>query len=159
MLREIEQALRELAFPPAQQTADRHEGPEQAPGSPSLPTLSVIIPTYNRRESLRTTLHALAQQTYPSDRFEVIVIDDGSTRQRFFLNRSYYGLYIPPMCWREIENFSSGSVCLVLASDHYDEADYFRDYDEFLESSFVARVNDHTRTGDPGDPGDPGDAG
>ena len=62
--------------------------------------------------------------------FEVVV-DDGRERKSFFLNRSYYGLYIPNMIWRELENFSSGSVCLVLASEHYDESDYYRDYDEF----------------------------
>jgi len=61
-----------------------------------------------------------------------VVLDDGKARASFFLNRSYYGLYVPPMAWRELTNFSSGSVCLVLASDHYDEADYIRDYDEFL---------------------------
>lgn len=60
-----------------------------------------------------------------------VVVDDGRERKRFFLNRSYYGLYIPSMIWREIENFSSGSVCLVLASDYYDAGDYHRDYDEF----------------------------
>ena len=61
-----------------------------------------------------------------------VVLDDGFERQRFFLNRSYYGLFIPTMVWREIENFSSGSVCLVLASEFYDESDYYRDYEEFL---------------------------
>jgi dTDP-4-dehydrorhamnose 3,5-epimerase-like enzyme len=65
-----------------------------------------------------------------SGSFEVVV-DDGHERTSFFLNRSYYGLYIPRLIWRELENFSSGSVCLVLASAYYDEADYFRDYDEF----------------------------
>lgn len=60
-----------------------------------------------------------------------IVLDDGTNKQRHHLNRSYYGLYIAPMMWREIDNFSSGSVCMVLASDIYDEADYFRDYQEF----------------------------
>jgi dTDP-4-dehydrorhamnose 3,5-epimerase-like enzyme len=60
-----------------------------------------------------------------------VVLDDGARRASFFLNRSYYGLYVPPMVWRELANFSSGSVCLVLASDHYDEADYIRDYDDF----------------------------
>ena len=60
-----------------------------------------------------------------------VVLDDGDRRQRFHLNRSYYGLHICPMIWRELDNFSSGSVCLVLASEVYDEADYFRDYDEF----------------------------
>jgi hypothetical protein len=57
-----------------------------------------------------------------------VVVDDGSQRQRHHLNRSYYGLYIPPMVWRELENFSSGSVCLVLASELFAESDYHRDY-------------------------------
>jgi hypothetical protein len=69
-----------------------------------------------------------------SGSFEV-VLDDGTDRRSFFLNRSYYGLYVPPMLWRELENFSSGSVCLVLASAPYDEADYIRDYDEFAASA------------------------
>jgi dTDP-4-dehydrorhamnose 3,5-epimerase-like enzyme len=60
-----------------------------------------------------------------------VVVDDGAHRQRFHLNRSYYGLYIPPMIWREIDNFSSGSVCMVLASEYYDESDYYRRWDEF----------------------------
>jgi hypothetical protein len=60
-----------------------------------------------------------------------VILDDGAQRQRFHLNRSYYGLYVPPLIWREIDNFSSGSVCLVLASDFYNEADYYRDYAEF----------------------------
>ncbi len=62
-----------------------------------------------------------------------VVLDDGFERRRFFLNRSYYGLYICPMVWREIDNFSSGSVCLVLASDYYKEDDYIRDYERFLK--------------------------
>ena len=60
-----------------------------------------------------------------------ITLDDGRRRQTFHLNRSYVGLYVCPMIWREIDNFSSGSVCLVLASNVYDEADYIRDYDAF----------------------------
>jgi len=60
-----------------------------------------------------------------------VILDDGSKRKRFHLNRSYYGLYICPMIWRELDNFSSGSVCLVLVSELYDEADYIRDYDAF----------------------------
>jgi len=60
-----------------------------------------------------------------------VVVDDGRERKQFFLNRSYYGLYVPRMLWRELEDFSSGSVCLVLASEFYDEGDYYRDYDEF----------------------------
>ena len=63
-----------------------------------------------------------------------IVLDDGTEKVRYHLNRSYYGLYIAPMVWRQLENFSSGSVCLVLASAHYDESDYYRDYDSFLRS-------------------------
>ena len=58
-----------------------------------------------------------------------VVIDDGIAKKRYHLNRSYYGLYICPMIWRELDNFSSGSVCMVLASNRYDEADYYRDYD------------------------------
>lgn len=60
-----------------------------------------------------------------------VVLDDVSNRKRVSLNRSYYGLYIPSMIWRELENFSSGSVCLVLASELYDEDDYIRDYEVY----------------------------
>jgi hypothetical protein len=63
-----------------------------------------------------------------------ITLDDGSVQQKFHLNRSYYGLYLPPMIWRDIDNFSSGSVCLVLASAFFDEADYFRDYAAFRQA-------------------------
>ncbi len=61
-----------------------------------------------------------------------VIIDDGRNKMRYHLNRSYYGLYICPMIWRELDNFSSGSICLVLASNRYDEADYYRDYNAFL---------------------------
>jgi hypothetical protein len=60
-----------------------------------------------------------------------IVLDDGTDTRRFHLNRSYTGVYVCPMMWREIDNFSSGSVCLVLASTAYDESDYYRDYESF----------------------------
>lgn len=63
-----------------------------------------------------------------------IELDDGFEKKKFHLNRSYYGLYICPMIWRVIDNFSSGSVCLVLASDYYSEDDYYRGYDEFIEA-------------------------
>jgi dTDP-4-dehydrorhamnose 3,5-epimerase-like enzyme len=63
-----------------------------------------------------------------------VVARDGTATRRFFLNRSYYGLYIPRMVWREMENFSSGSCCLVLASDFYDESDYYRDYDAYVRA-------------------------
>lgn len=64
-----------------------------------------------------------------------IHLDDGFEKKTYHLNRSYYGLYVTPMIWREIDNFSSGSVCLVLASNHYDESDYYRDYDTFIKAS------------------------
>ncbi|HEY9300025.1 MAG TPA: FdtA/QdtA family cupin domain-containing protein [Phormidium sp.] len=60
-----------------------------------------------------------------------ILLDDGLKKQRYHLNRSYYGLYVCPMIWRELNNFSSGAVCMVLASDYYDESDYFRQYLDF----------------------------
>lgn len=63
-----------------------------------------------------------------------VTLDDGREKKLFHMNRSYYGLYIPPMMWRDLDNFSSGAVCMVLASDFYDEADYFRDYGEFLKT-------------------------
>lgn len=66
------------------------------------------------------------------------VLDDGKEKRRIHFNRSYYGLYISPMIWREIDNFSSGAVCMVLASDHYRESDYIRDYHGFLKAVKVA---------------------
>ncbi len=63
-----------------------------------------------------------------------VVLDDGMEQKRFHLNRSYYGLYVTPMKWRFIDNFSSGSVCMVLASNRYEEDDYIRDYDEFIHA-------------------------
>lgn len=63
-----------------------------------------------------------------------VLLDDGHAKRKFHLNRSYFGVYIPPMIWRDLDNFSSGSVCMVLASERYDEADYFRDYGKFLEA-------------------------
>jgi hypothetical protein len=61
-----------------------------------------------------------------------VLLDDGSKKKRVHMNRSYKGLYVCPMIWRELDNFSSGSVLLVLASNKYDEADYYRDYKTFL---------------------------
>ncbi len=63
-----------------------------------------------------------------------VTLDDGYQKSCYHLNRSYYGLYIPPLTWREIDNFSSGSVCMVLASTFYEESDYYRDYQEFLQA-------------------------
>ncbi len=61
-----------------------------------------------------------------------VVLDDGDRKRRFHLNRSFNGLYVAPMMWRYLDNFSSGAVCMVLASSFYDEADYYRDYGEFV---------------------------
>ncbi len=61
-----------------------------------------------------------------------VVLSDGKEKRAVTLNRPYQGLYVVPGIWRELEDFSSGSVCLVLASEKYDEADYIRDYNDFL---------------------------
>lgn len=61
-----------------------------------------------------------------------VTLDDGRVKRTFLLNRPYQALLVVPGIWRELDDFSSGSVCLVLASHLYDEADYIRDYDEFL---------------------------
>tara|TARA_B100000287_G_scaffold410242_1_gene438428 strand:- start:2144 stop:2575 length:432 start_codon:yes stop_codon:yes gene_type:complete len=68
-----------------------------------------------------------------SGSFEVL-LNDGKKEKRFLLNRPSFGLYIPPMMWRELKKFSGGSVCLVLASLKYDENDYFRDYSSFIRA-------------------------
>lgn len=68
-----------------------------------------------------------------------VTVDDGANKRTFHLNRSYYGLYICPMVWREIDNFSSGSVCMALASMPYDEADYYREYEDFLAADGKSR--------------------
>lgn len=60
-----------------------------------------------------------------------VMVDNGSERQVVQLNRSYFGLYVPSMVWRQIENFSSNSVTLILGSLPYSEADYLRDYETF----------------------------
>lgn len=60
-----------------------------------------------------------------------VIINDGKKRKKFSLNRSYYGLYVPNMLWRSVENFSTNSLCLVLASEKYNEKDYIRNVDEF----------------------------
>ena len=61
-----------------------------------------------------------------------VVLNDGKNTKTITLNRPYQGLFVVPGIWRELDNFSSGSVCLVLASEKYDENDYIRDYNEFI---------------------------
>lgn len=61
-----------------------------------------------------------------------VTLDDGNVKRTFFLNRPYQGLYVKSGMWRDLEDFSSGAICMVLASDVYKSEDYIRDYDEFL---------------------------
>lgn len=63
-----------------------------------------------------------------------LLLDDGSQQTRYSLNSRTSGIYIGPMIWRELSNFSRDAICLVLASEHYDENDYFREYSEFIAS-------------------------
>jgi len=69
-----------------------------------------------------------------------VLLDDGINRKVVSLNRPYFGLYLPRMIWRELMNFSSGGICLVLASEVYDEADYHRDYDTFVREARALRA-------------------
>jgi hypothetical protein len=66
-----------------------------------------------------------------SGAFDVIV-DDGHSEERYVLNRSYFGLYVPKLTWRRLENFSTNAVCMVLTSGPYDESDYIRDHDAYV---------------------------
>jgi dTDP-4-dehydrorhamnose 3,5-epimerase-like enzyme len=75
----------------------------------------------------------------PSGSFDINVTD-GRSKEKITLNRPFQGLYVPPMIWRDIDNFSSGAVCLVLASETYQESDYYRNYQEFLNA-----VNNQTK--------------
>lgn len=74
-----------------------------------------------------------------SGSFDVIV-DDGKNKKTFTLNRSYYGLYVPAGLWRTMENFSTNSLALEFGSEHYDKADYIRDYDEFLKLKHDGKI-------------------
>jgi dTDP-4-dehydrorhamnose 3,5-epimerase-like enzyme len=62
-----------------------------------------------------------------------VILDDGANKKTVRLERAYYGLYVPIMIWRELVNFSSGGICLVMASLLYEEQEYIRDYDEFMQ--------------------------
>ena len=63
-----------------------------------------------------------------------VLLDDGVDTKTYTLNRAFQGLYLSNMIWRELDNFTSGAVCMVLASERYDENDYYRDYEEFIEA-------------------------
>ena len=62
-----------------------------------------------------------------------VTLDDGTCKRSFFLNRPYQGLYVKPGMWRDLEDFSSGAVCMVLASEEYDSNDYIRSYEDFIK--------------------------
>ena len=74
-----------------------------------------------------------------SGAFDVIV-DDGQTKKKFELNRSYYGLYIPAGIWREMTNFSTNSLALEFGSQHYDESDYIHDYQNFISMKHDGKI-------------------
>lgn len=69
-----------------------------------------------------------------------VILDNGAEKQLFTLNRSYYGLYVPKGLWREMENFSTNSLALILSSTEYDAMDYIRDYDEFLKEKKNGKI-------------------
>ena len=69
-----------------------------------------------------------------------VTLDNGSERETHYLNHPYEGLYVGAGIWRTLEDFSTGSVCLVLASEHFSEEDYIRDYDEFIQYVRKAHV-------------------
>lgn len=69
-----------------------------------------------------------------------VVLDDGKEKKSYALNRSYYGLYVPKGIWREMNNFSTNSLALILSSTDYDADDYVRDYDEFLKLKHDGKI-------------------
>lgn len=69
-----------------------------------------------------------------------VIVDDGQVQLKFTLNRSYYGLYIPKGLWRRLENFSTNSLALEFASTKYNEADYIRDYEEYLKMKADGKI-------------------
>lgn len=64
-----------------------------------------------------------------------VILDDGNKKRTYSLNRSYYGLLVPKMIWRSLENFSTNSLCMILASGKYNENDYLRNYDDFKKNN------------------------
>jgi hypothetical protein len=86
----------------------------------------------------------LHQLFVPISRSFDVALDDGFAKKRYHLNRSCYGLYVCPQIWGELDNFSSESVCMVLASAPYDESDYYRDYQEFLVAVESHKLINHS---------------
>jgi hypothetical protein len=77
---------------------------------------------------------ALSQLIIAASGSFTVTLDDGSIKRTFLLNRPYQGLYIVPGIWRTLDDFSSGAVCMVLASEGYSEEDYIRDYNDFVKT-------------------------
>ena len=69
-----------------------------------------------------------------------VILDDGEKKKKFTLNRSYYGLYVPKGLWREMNNFSTNSLAMILSSTDYDESDYIRNYDEFFKLKRYGKI-------------------
>lgn len=69
-----------------------------------------------------------------------VILDDGIEKKTFTLNRSYYGLYVPKGLWREMDNFSTNSLAMILSSTYYDADDYVRDYDEFMKLKHDGKI-------------------
>ena len=69
-----------------------------------------------------------------------VILDDGKEKKVFTLNRSYYGLYVPKGLWREMDNFSTNSLAMILSSTYYDADDYVRDYDEFMKLKHDGKI-------------------
>ena len=84
----------------------------------------ISLPTHSHRDLEQLIIAASGSFT--------VTLDDGKSKRSFFLNRPYQGLYVKPGLWRDLEDFSSGAVCMVLASEVYQKEDYIRNYDEFL---------------------------
>lgn len=82
---------------------------------------------------------ALSQLIVAASGSFCVTLDDGKAKQTFFLNRPYQGLYVKPGIWRDLTDFSSGAVCMVLASEKYREEDYIRDYDDYLKARGIKR--------------------
>ena len=70
-----------------------------------------------------------------------MTLDDGNVKRSFILNRPYQALYVKPGIWRDLDDFSSGAVCMVLASEIYKEEDYIRDYNEFMDFRNINKDN------------------
>ena len=101
----------------------------------STSSASIICMTFQTALSVAgTRTKALHQFVIAMSGSFDLTLDDGKSKKRFHLDCAYSGLYVCPMIWRELDNFSSGAVCMVLASNRYEESDYYRDYGEFMRA-------------------------